>query len=173
MHFEHNSIWRGKKKKELGYSAINNSLKSSFSMSTPPHARFTAVCLHYFWLSYLRLYEWQSVCFSPCLQTSNQFSANVSPPAISWFHSVLWRKCTRWFKYDRDKLWLVYTQSVPVIFEPPCIFASCATCQCLNCFALLSTLRLSLTECNSGIKSKDDVFQKWAKENVLTINTLF
>ena len=27
---------------------------------------------------------------------------------------------TRWFKYDRDKLWLVYTQLVPVIFEPPC-----------------------------------------------------
>jgi hypothetical protein len=30
---------------------------------------------------------------------------------------------TRWFKYDRDKLWLVYTQIVPVIFEPPCIWA--------------------------------------------------
>ena len=29
---------------------------------------------------------------------------------------------TRWFKYDRDKLWLVYTQIVPVIFEPPCTF---------------------------------------------------
>jgi hypothetical protein len=28
---------------------------------------------------------------------------------------------TRWFKYDRDKLWLVYTQILPVIFEPPCI----------------------------------------------------
>jgi hypothetical protein len=28
---------------------------------------------------------------------------------------------TRWFKYDRDKLWLVYKQIVPVIFEPPCI----------------------------------------------------
>jgi hypothetical protein len=27
---------------------------------------------------------------------------------------------TRWFKYNRDKLWLVYTQIVPVIFEPPC-----------------------------------------------------
>jgi hypothetical protein len=27
---------------------------------------------------------------------------------------------TRWFKYDRDKLWLVYTQIIPVIFEPPC-----------------------------------------------------
>jgi hypothetical protein len=34
--------------------------------------------------------------------------------------------CTRWFKYDRDKLWLVYTQIVPVIFEPPCI--SCIWC---------------------------------------------
>jgi hypothetical protein len=31
--------------------------------------------------------------------------------------------CTRWFKYDRDKLWLVYTQLVPVIFEPPCNIA--------------------------------------------------
>jgi hypothetical protein len=29
---------------------------------------------------------------------------------------------TRWFKYDRDKLWLVYTQIVPVIFEPPCSY---------------------------------------------------
>jgi hypothetical protein len=28
---------------------------------------------------------------------------------------------TRWFKYDRDKLSLVYTQIVPVIFEPSCI----------------------------------------------------
>jgi hypothetical protein len=26
---------------------------------------------------------------------------------------------TMWFRYDRDKLWLVYTQIVPVIFEPP------------------------------------------------------
>jgi hypothetical protein len=29
---------------------------------------------------------------------------------------------TRWFKYDWDKLWLVYTQIVPVIFEPPCMW---------------------------------------------------
>jgi hypothetical protein len=34
---------------------------------------------------------------------------------------------TRWFKYDRDKLWLVYTQSVPVIFEPPCTCISWET----------------------------------------------
>jgi hypothetical protein len=32
---------------------------------------------------------------------------------------------TRWFKYDRDKLSLVYTQSVPVIFKPPCIYLWC------------------------------------------------
>jgi hypothetical protein len=31
---------------------------------------------------------------------------------------------TRWFKYDRDKLWLVYTQIVPVIFESPCTYWS-------------------------------------------------
>ena len=36
------------------------------------------------------------------------------------FASVFFHICTRWFKYDRDKLWLVYTQIVPVIFEPPC-----------------------------------------------------
>ena len=37
---------------------------------------------------------------------------------------------TRWIKYDRDKLWLVYTQIVPVIFEPPCILLLvCATVQ--------------------------------------------
>jgi hypothetical protein len=29
---------------------------------------------------------------------------------------------TRWVKYDRDKLRLVHTQIVPVIFEPHCIF---------------------------------------------------
>jgi hypothetical protein len=49
-----------------------------------------------------------------------------------WEHSYVakWQKDrllylyarTRWFKYDRDKLWLIYTQIVPVIFEPPCIY---------------------------------------------------
>jgi hypothetical protein len=36
---------------------------------------------------------------------------------------IMRSKCctTRWFKYDQDKLWLVYTQIVPVISEPPCI----------------------------------------------------
>ena len=40
--------------------------------------------------------------------------------------------CTRWFKYDRDKVCLVYTQIVPVIFEPPCtLFALCLACHYL------------------------------------------
>jgi hypothetical protein len=28
--------------------------------------------------------------------------------------------CTRWFKYDRDYLFVNKSQFVPVIFEPPC-----------------------------------------------------
>jgi hypothetical protein len=43
---------------------------------------------------------------------------------------------TRWFKYDRDKLWLVYTQIVLVIFEPPCILLPRESVNCfrnLNC----------------------------------------
>jgi hypothetical protein len=34
-----------------------------------------------------------------------------------WFE-----QCTRWFKYDRVCLHLFTHKSVPVIFEPPCIF---------------------------------------------------
>jgi hypothetical protein len=42
---------------------------------------------------------------------------NVIACSTHIFHCAL---STRWFKYDRNKLWLVYTQIVPVIFEPPC-----------------------------------------------------
>jgi hypothetical protein len=44
--------------------------------------------------------------------------------------------CTRWFKYDWDKLWLVYTQIVPVIFEPPCIY---------NCIITETLLRVVIS----------------------------
>jgi hypothetical protein len=47
------------------------------------------------------------------------------PEGSSSGHLIHWTSLccyTRWFKYDRDKLWLVYTQIVPVIFEPPCIY---------------------------------------------------
>ena len=49
---------------------------------------------------------------------------------------------TRWFKYDRDKLWLVYTQSVPVIFEPPFILR-----KFLNAFAKLRKVNISFVMC--------------------------
>jgi hypothetical protein len=42
---------------------------------------------------------------------------------------------TRWFKYDRDKLWLVYTQIVPVIFEPPCM----CVCVCVYIYIYIHT----------------------------------
>ena len=57
------------------------------------------------------------------LKRRENFSTNFS---VSTFMKIrllaleLLRICTRWFKYDRDKLWLIYTQSVPVIFEPSC-----------------------------------------------------
>jgi hypothetical protein len=51
--------------------------------------------------------------------------------------TVKW--CTRWFKYDRDKLWLVYTQIIPVIFEPPCKF--CTTLVSRNTNMLESVTR--------------------------------
>ena len=45
---------------------------------------------------------------------------------------------TRWFKYDRDKLWLVYTHIVPVIFEPPCTSVYLIVCLVvLECPAIL------------------------------------
>jgi hypothetical protein len=63
-------------------------------------------------------------CF---LVLETDFRANFSVgytchwPCAFWLHlSGNMDVCTRWFKYDRDKLWLVYTQIVPVIFEPPC-----------------------------------------------------
>jgi hypothetical protein len=35
------------------------------------------------------------------------------PEFFSWdFLAYVLLICTRWFKYDRDKLWLVYTQIV-------------------------------------------------------------
>ena len=49
---------------------------------------------------------------------------------------------TRWFKYAWDKLWLVYTQSVPVIFEPPCIL-----CQKISPLEFLYLWRFGVMYC--------------------------
>jgi hypothetical protein len=46
------------------------------------------------------------------------FHSDVFQPCFT--RAPLWAWYTSWFKYKRDKLWLVYTQIVPVIFEPPC-----------------------------------------------------
>jgi hypothetical protein len=53
------------------------------------------------------------------------FLAGLKPAVLYWSSvnlNMSRTNFTRWFKYDRDKLWLVYTQIVPVIFESPCIY---------------------------------------------------
>ena len=52
---------------------------------------------------------------------------------------------TRWFKYDRDKLWLVYTQIVPVIFEPPCTYITWFAPLSTGCWHV--TLKHTATSC--------------------------
>jgi hypothetical protein len=44
---------------------------------------------------------------------------SASNPTLTQSTQLIFKDYTRWFKYDRDKLWLVYTQIVPVIYEPP------------------------------------------------------
>jgi hypothetical protein len=57
--------------------------------------------------------------------TSNKLKLHKPINNLTLYQEGVYYMCirifnTRWFKYDWDKLWLVYTQSVPVIFEPPC-----------------------------------------------------
>jgi hypothetical protein len=74
----------------------------------------------------LQLYKIFS-CFRLCSLFKVLFF--LLPLLIFWwwllplcFEVVYYRyKFTRWFKNDRDKVWLVYKQIVPVIFEPLCI----------------------------------------------------
>jgi hypothetical protein len=68
--------------------------------------------------------------------------------------------CTRWFKYDRDNLWLVYTKIVPVIFEPPC------TC---NYDMQLSLL---LSKVSLILKKKSAKHNHWALR-FCTLNVFF
>jgi hypothetical protein len=64
-----------------------------------------------------------------------QCSVNTFPHVRVW-HT---QRHTRWFKYDRDKLWLVYTQIVPVIFEPPSSYL------CRFCILFISVCIFGIT----------------------------
>jgi len=57
----------------------------------------------------------QAVLHIPALHLNSSFPS--TPQITSYSVFIL---CTRWFKYDRDCNRLVYTQTVPVIFEPHC-----------------------------------------------------
>jgi glycosyltransferase involved in cell wall biosynthesis len=89
---------------------------------------------------------------------------------------------TRWCKYDRDKLWLVYTQIVPVISEPPCI-TSCilvhrfqhirATCfryvKYLQFMIVRYRRRESELSCNASLSSLGDSYRHSENINCLEL----
>ena len=81
--------------------------------------RSNFACLNYIFIkqkliSY-HLFPFRRLLLSFC-------SRRVSCHFVPMFICCISLTYTRWFKYDREKLWLVYTQTVPVIFEPPCMF---------------------------------------------------
>jgi len=56
-------------------------------------------------------------CYINKLKPKNYVLAKLVFPCFQINETWL---CTRWFKYDRDWCRQIYTQTVPVIFEPPC-----------------------------------------------------
>jgi hypothetical protein len=74
-------------------------------------------CYHILFCSFLKQILFD-VCHY-CIQRAGR--ANFIKTSILYLINTHWN--TRWFKYDQDKLWPVHTQSVPVIFEPPCMFS--------------------------------------------------
>ena len=63
---------------------------------------------------------------------------------------------TRWFKYDRDKLWLVYTQIVPVIFEPPCIWIFIHFFATNNFYIIDTTIAAADTTTNTNTNNNNN-----------------
>ena len=50
------------------------------------------------------------------------FDRRYNPLIRTSFHDLtIVMIYTRWFKYDRDRCRQIYTQTVPVIFKPPCV----------------------------------------------------
>jgi hypothetical protein len=91
---------------------------------------------------------------------------------MSWLTVCYWSVYTRWFKYDQDKLCLIYTQIVLVIFEPPCILIT-AGCQDLTrtlCYrvhsfqtvimTVLKHLSLNIAKRNFSL-IVEDLFESW------------
>ena len=65
---------------------------------------------------------------------------------------------TRWFKYDQDKLWLVYTQIVAVIFEPPCVIFLPATMVTWTRLNVTSNLRFVTASCYDSGTTNEPAF---------------
>jgi hypothetical protein len=98
-------------------------------------------------------YTHRPIYNTDCVSTTNMvlrtrmFSGIQNSPRPSQHTQIC--EYTSWFKYDRDKLWLVYTQIVPVIFEPPCIFIGWKK-RILFGFMAFSALYCSVLHCDTS-----------------------
>jgi hypothetical protein len=79
---------------------------------------------------------WITVARRSVFPIRNGYKKNLGQGRGNFVCMVIWieyvQASTRWFKYDRGKLWLVYTQIVPVIFEPPCTYVICENIRLFN-----------------------------------------
>jgi hypothetical protein len=91
----------------------------------------------------------------PERKTNNSFHYRVLPIHLYDVHNENFDfiQYTRWFKYDRDYLYINKSQFVPVIFEPPFIYLAC--CERINieiytgiCVGLFTKCLLFLCDIN-------------------------
>jgi hypothetical protein len=67
---------------------------------------------------------WQNKVQCACVPPSSSRNVKQSKEFLNvtvTFYMTFTFSCTRWFKYDRDYLYVNKSQFVPVIFEPTCI----------------------------------------------------
>jgi hypothetical protein len=89
--------------------------------------------------------RWLSMGFAPSLLKTDDRTLFFFGACCKWGRHLY----TRWLKYDRDWLRLVYTQTVPVIFEPPCTTTAPSCCIPASCCHLSATLQtMSITVVN-------------------------
>ena len=75
-------------------------------------------------VSIIRVDKWDKAFVSVYLNSDHSVSCGPHYTGIIPANTLSQLVCTRWFKYDRDYLYVNKSQFVPVIFEPPCIMQS-------------------------------------------------
>ena len=122
----------------IGNATVSNAKQYTIHdlMTVLKHFRSTIVIFMYLGLlptikDAFNLKKWKNLCFkgpyklsllSNRIKKLVSLHKNIRERNVKYSRNQFILLYTRCFKYDRDKLWLVYTQSVPIIFEPPCIW---------------------------------------------------